>query len=355
MNSEAWPENERVGFALVGLGALAREELLPAFRVSKKAKLTALVSGDLAKAQKIARENGVPEDSIYDYDSFDCVRENKEVEAVYIALPNAMHGLFTERAARAGKHVLCEKPMEITSMKCQQMIDACKKARVKLMVAYRIQYEPMNRALQRLVREKTYGEIKYIESAHAQRLEKSQWRLSKALSGSGAVGDVGIYCLNTIRFLLGEEPTEVYARTFRPSNNSLFKEVDATVIWQMRFPSGVLCNCMCSFDSHQTKSYRVVAARGSFGMDPAFSYHGLKMFAEPKEPLLPQISQSNQFANEIDHMADCVRNDRRPFTPGEEGLQDQRIIEAIFESARTSRAVTLPRLDKLDAFRGPPP
>ena len=226
---------------------------------------------------------------------------------------------------------------------------------MKLMIAYRIQYEPMNRAMQLLVRKKAFGEVKYIESTNGQRVENTEWRLSKSLSGSGAVGDVGIYCINTIRFLLGSEPTEVFARTFRPPNDSRFREVDATAIWQMRFPTGVLANCMCSFDTYRASSYRVVGQRGLFGIDPAFPYHGLKMFAQPDPSPLPQMAESDQFANELDHMADCVINGRQPYTPGEEGLQDQRIIEAIFESARTTRAVTLPRFDKVDPFRGPPP
>jgi predicted dehydrogenase len=351
---ESFPQEKRIGFAVVGVGNLTQKELIPAFRVSKKAKLTALVSGDTAKAQKLAHENNLLA-AIYDYKNFDRIRENKNVQVVYIVLPNSMHGEVTERSARAGKHVLCEKPMEITSMRCQQMIDACKKADVKLMIAYRIQYEPMNRAMQRMVREKVFGPVKFVEAENGQRVEKLQWRLSKTLSGSGAIGDVGIYCLNTIRFLLGEEPTEVFGRTFRPSGDPRFKEVDATVIWQMRFPSGVLANCMCSFDTHNTTSYRVVAERGNFGMDPSFRYRGLKMFAHPDDPPLPQIVENNQFAEQLDHMADCVLNNRKPYTPGEEGLQDQRIIEAIFESARSSRTVTLPRFDKIDAFRGPPP
>ncbi len=354
-SGEPLPNEKCVGFALVGLGRLSQGQLIPAFRVSKQAKLTAVVSGDSAKAQKLAQENGVPADAVYDYKNFERIRDNPNVQVAYIVLPNSMHGEFTERSARVGKHVLCEKPMETSVMKCQQMIDACKKAKVKLMIAYRIQYEPMNRAMQRLVREKTFGPVKYIDSTNGQRVEQMEWRLNKALSGSGAVGDVGVYCINTIRFLLGEEPTEVFARAFRPAGDPRFKEVDATVIWQMRFPSGVLANCMCSFDSYDTKSYRVVAERGTFGMDPSFPYHGLKMFAKPDEPGLPQIAESDQFANEIDHMADCVINDRQPYTPGEEGLQDQRIIEAIFESARTSRAATLPRFDKPDPFRGKPP
>ena len=352
---EALPQEERVGFAVVGLGGLTREQVLPAFRASKRAKLTALVSGDPAKAQKLGEKNSVGPESIYDYKGFDRIRDNKNVQVVYIVLPNSMHAEFTERSARAGKNVLCEKPMEVSSMKCQRMIDACRKAKVKLMIAYRIQYEPMNRAMQLLVRKKAFGEVKYIESTNGQRVENTEWRLSKSLSGSGAVGDVGIYCINTIRFLLGSEPTEVFARTFRPPNDSRFREVDATAIWQMRFPTGVLANCMCSFDTYRASSYRVVGQRGLFGIDPAFPYHGLKMFAQPDPSPLPQMAESDQFANELDHMADCVINGRQPYTPGEEGLQDQRIIEAIFESARTTRAVTLPRFDKVDPFRGPPP
>lgn len=354
-SGEPLSDNDRVGFALVGLGRLAREELFAAFRVSKKAKLTALVSGDRTKAEKLAQENGVNSSSIYSYETFDRIRDNKDVQVVYIALPNSMHGEFTTRSARAGKHVLCEKPMEVSITRCRDMIEDCKRAGVKLMVAYRVQYEPMNRAMKRLIREKVHGPIKFIESVNAQRVQKTEWRLSKALGGSGALGDMGVYCINTIRFLLGEEPMEVFARAFRPSGDPRFREIDATAIWQMRFPSGVLANCMCSFDAHSTQSYRVLAERGTFGMEPAFPYRGLKMFLKPQKPPLPETEESNQFANQLDHMADCVLNNRQPYTPGEEGLQDQRIIEAILESARTTRAVTLPRFDKLDVFRGAVP
>jgi predicted dehydrogenase len=349
--SEPWPNEKRVGFALVGLGRLSTQELIPAFRVSKKAKLTALVSGDPAKAQRLAQENGVNPDSIYDYNNFGQIKDNKKVQVVYVVLPNSMHAEYTIRAARAGKHVLCEKPMEVSVAKCEQMISECRHAKVKLMIAYRIQYEPMNRAMQRLVREKTFGDVKYIESANLLKVEQMEWRLRKELSGSGAVGDLGVYCINTIRFLLGQEPLEIFAQTFRPVGDPRFKEVDATIIWQMRFPSGLLANCACSFDAHHTQSYRIVADRGTFGMDPSFPYRGLKMYAQPNEPPLPEIGQTDQFANELDHMADCVVNDREPYTGGEEGLQDQRIIEAIFESARRGKIVKLPKIDRIDAFR----
>ena len=331
---EPWPLEKRVGFALVGLGRLSIDQLIPAFRVSKKAKLTALVSGDPAKAQRLAQENGVKPEAIYDYKTFGRIKDNPEVQVVYVVLPNSMHAEFTVAAARAGKHVLCEKPMEVSVAKCQQMIAECQRAKVKLMIAYRIQYEPMNRAMQRMVRQQVFGPSKFIESANALHVDQMGWRLKKEMSGGGAVGDLGVYCMNTIRFLLGEEPIEVSAETFRPPNDPRFKEVDATTTFQLRFPSGVLANCVCSFDAHATQSYRVAAERGTFGMDPSFPYHGLKMFAKPNDPPLPQISEMDQFANELDHMADCVVNNRQPYTPGEEGLQDQRIIEAIFESAQ---------------------
>jgi predicted dehydrogenase len=355
VESEASPAADRVGFALVGLGRLSIQQLIPAFRASKKAKLTALVSSDPAKAQKLAQENGIDPKSIYDYKNFGRIEKNKEVQVVYIVLPNSMHAEYTVRAARAGKHVLCEKPMETSVTKCQQMISECRHAKVKLMIAYRVQYEPMNRAMQRLVREQTFGPVRTIESANCQMVKEMEWRLSEKLSGSGAVGDVGVYCINTIRFLLGEEPIEIFAQTYRPAGDPRFKEVDATTSWQMRFPSGVLANCVCSFDAHDTKSYRVVAERGTFGMDPAFPYRGLKMFAKPNDPPLPQITETDQFANELDHIADCVMNNKEPYTPGEEGLQDQRIIEAIFESAKRGKPVTMPKIDKVDAFRGTVP
>jgi predicted dehydrogenase len=352
---EPWPVEKRIGFALVGLGHLSVGQLIPAFRVSKKARLAALVSGDGEKARRLAQENGVKPEAIYDYKSFDRIRDNPDVQVVYVVLPNSMHREFTVRAARAGKHVLCEKPMEVSVAKCQEMIDECQRGNVKLMIAYRIQYEPMNRAMQKMMREQVFGPMKFIESADGIRVQQMGWRLTKQMSGSGAVGDLGVYCINTVRFLLGEEPIAIFAQSFRPPNDSRFKEIDATTTFQLRFPSGVLANCVCSFDSHNTQSYRVAAERGTFGMDPSFPYRGLKMFAKPDNPPLPQIAETDQFANELDHMADCVVNDRQPYTPGEEGLQDQRIIEAIFESAQAGHVVKLPKIDKLDAFRGPPP
>jgi len=319
------------------------------------------VSGHPEKGQALAREHNVKPENVYNYQNFDRIRENRDVQVVYVVLPNSLHGEYTIRAAQAGKHVLCEKPMEVSSTKCQQMIDACTKANVKLMIGYRIQYEPMNRFMRRLVRERAFGAIKFVESVNGFVLsDPNQWHLKRSLSGSGSLGDLGVYCINTLRFLLGEEPTEIFGQTIRPPADPRFREVDESVIWQMKFPSGVAANCACSFNFYGLKNYRVCAERGNFGMEPGFSYTGLKMQINPAEgeagrPDIPVIEERNQFAHEIDHMADCVLNNRKPYTPGEEGLQDQRIIEAIFESAANGRVVKMESPSQLDAFRGPPP
>ena len=358
------PPGERVGFAVVGLGHLALNQIIPAFASCKKARLTALVSGSLDKGREVARQYGVPERSVYDYKTYDNLRDNKDVDVIYIVLPNGMHAEYTVRGAEAGKHVLCEKPMANSSVECQQMIDACKKADKKLMVAYRIQYEPHNRLAQRWLREKKFGPTKIIESVNTQNDSFGQWRQNKALAGGGSLPDVGLYCLNTTRFLLGEEPASVFATIYSTPGDPRFKEVEESVVWQMRFPSGVLANCATSYGAHECRRYRVNAESGWFGLDPAFSYQNLQMEVSHAEGMIedrahPGIMPKDQFALEIDHMAECVLANQTPYTPGEEGLQDQRIMEAIYESASSGRpvAITTPGATpgRLDLFRGTAP
>lgn len=272
-----------------------------------------------------------------------------------------MHHEYVIRAVQAGKHVLCEKPMANTAHESEEMIAACKKAGKQLMIAYRIQYELMNRYARELVRTKKFGAVKLIESVNAQRQgEPNQWRHKKALAGGGSLPDIGLYCLNTTRFLLGEEPEEVFATTYSTPGDPRFTEVEENVIWQMRFPSGVLANLMCGYDVHESRRYRVHGVTGWFGLDPAFSYRGLRMRTGHAEGNIehidePRMEEKNQFARELEHFADCVRHNQTPYTPGEEGLQDHRIMEAIYESARTRRPVKLTAASKPDAFRGTEP
>ncbi len=355
------PMEKRIGYAIVGLGHLALEEVLPAFGACEKSKVTALVSGDRTKALTVAKQYGVPEKSIYDYQNFDSIKNNPDVDVVYIILPNSMHAEFTIRSAKAGKHVLCEKPMANSVAECEQMIKACEDAKRKLMIAYRIQYEPNNTEIKKMIREEKYGKVKNIVAVNGQNIgDPSQWRLNKQLAGGGSLPDVGIYCLNTVRFLIGEEPVEVYAQISTDTNDPRFKEVEDVVDFQLTFPSGLRAMCGTSYSHHQSRNYRVYAERAFFGMDPAFAYGGLQMYRSFAQDELeiyetPKRTPKNQFALEMDHMSDCVRSDKKPFTPGEEGLQDMKIIEALYLSARENRPVQLKKHEGKDLFRGTEP
>jgi predicted dehydrogenase len=354
--------DQRVGFAIVGLGHLTLAEILPAFGQSKHAKPVALVSGDADKMAKAAKQYGIKSSSCYSYQTYDKLKDNPEVEVIYIVLPNAQHHEFTIRGAKAGKHILCEKPMANSVKECEEMIAACQKAGKKLMIAYRIQYEPLNRAAMKLVRDKTYGKTKLIQMMNCQnQAHDQQWRHKKALAGGGSLPDVGLYCLNTTRFLLGEEPTEVSAQIYNTPGDDRFKEIEENVSFTLRFPSGVIAQCMTGYGSFNAKSYAVHAETGTIKMDPAFPYKGLKqelVHAPNGKQLIEQPSNPDkqQFALEMDHMAECVRGNKTPYTPGEEGLQDQRIMEAIYQSAKENKPVKLTvGIGKTDAFRGTQP
>ncbi len=354
--------DQRVGFAIVGLGHLTLEEILPAFGQAKHCKPVALVSGDAEKMAKVAKQYGIKPSSCYSYQTYDKLKDNPEVQVIYIVLPNSQHHEFTLRGAKAGKHILCEKPMANSVKECEEMIAACEKAGKKLMIAYRIQYEPLNRAAQKLVRDKTYGRTKLIQMMNCQnQAHDQQWRHKKALAGGGSLPDVGLYCLNTTRFLLGEEPTEVSAQIYSTPGDDRFREIEENVSFTLRFPSGVIAQCMTGYGSFNNKSYAVHAETGTIKMDPAFPYKGLKqelVHAPNGKQVTEQPSNpaKQQFALEMDHMAECVRDNKKPYTPGEEGLQDQRIMEAIYQSAKENKPVKLTAgVGKTDAFRGTPP
>ena len=355
------PVNERVGFAVVGLGRLALEEVLPAFGETKKSRLVALVSGTPDKAARVAAEYGVRPEAVYDYAGFDRIRDNTEIKVVYIILPNSMHKEYTIRAAQAGKDVLCEKPMAVSAAEGQAMVDACSAAQRKLMIAYRCQYEPYNREVLRMVREKAFGPVRFIDAVNLQNQgDGAQWRFSRALAGGGALPDIGLYCLNAARFLTGEEPVEVIGRSFSPEGDPRYAEVEETVNFMLRFPGGVVANCATSYGMHESRLLRVHTPAGAITLDGAFAYHDKQLRVARRDGRAESVEErrlpmQNQFALEIDHMADCVLSNRQPHTPGEEGVQDHRIMEAIYQSAASGQPVALPRVDGLDRTRGPAP
>lgn len=355
------PPDQRVGFAIVGLGRLAIEQILPAFASSMKARPVALVSGSPDKLRLVARQYGIAAAACYSYEDFDRIRDNPEIKAVYIVLPNAMHREFCERAARAGKHVLTEKPMSIGSADGQAMVDACKTAGVKLMVAYRIQYEPYNRRVMRFVRDRTFGGALAYHGINTQTVASDgalQWRHKKAMAGGGSLFDIGLYCLNTARFMTGEEPAEIFATTYSRPNDPRFAEVEETVSFMLRFPSGTIANCFTSYGGRDDKHERLNLEAAVIDVPNAYQYVGQRMTVTARQQDITSenslvLPHKDQFALELDHMADCVLTGRRPYTPGEEGVQDHRLMEAIYESARTGKPVRLASAAGLDQFRGP--
>ena len=358
-NPDAPPQ--RIGFAVMGLGRLSLENILPAFASSKHAYLAGLISGDPEKMRTIARQYAIAAESCYSYEDLAKLRNNDAVQVVYVVLPNALHRDAVVQLAQAGKHVLCEKPMATSVDEAREMIDACRRANRKLMIAYRCQYEVNNRELSKRARAGALGEIQLIDAVNTQNQgNPTQWRQVKKLAGGGSLPDVGLYCLNTTRALLGEEPIEVSATIHSPENDVRFKEVESTVSFTLRFASGVIANCASSYSLHANRNFRVFGSKATAEITDAFSYEGQKLTVSQRDGLAEAKTQlnfgvKNQFSLELDHMALCVRNNIIPRTPGEEGLQDQVLMAAIYESARTAKPIKLVPVGRKDAFRGPPP
>jgi len=344
------PPDKRVGFAVVGLGHLALNQILPAFAESKMCRPTALVSGDAAKAATIAGQYGIDTKHLYDYKTFDRLRDDPAVDAVYIVLPNGLHAEYSIRAANAGKHVLCEKPMAISVDECQRMIAASQKVGRHLMIAYRLQYEPYNMEAIRVARAGELGKLRSLSATNGQSQgDPKQWRLRRALAGGGSLPDVGIYCVNAARYLSGEEPNLISGMVTSTPNDPRFKEVEEQADFVLRFPSGFVATGTSSYGFHDSKRFRLIGTTGWLDLDPAFPYRGqsLRVARKPTHASAEIIEKrelpaKNHFAAEMDHLAMCIRENKKPRTPGEEGLQDQRIIEAIYQSARAGRNVELP-------------
>jgi glucose-fructose oxidoreductase len=337
------PPGKQIGFALVGLGNLAINQLMPAFARSQRAKLVGLVSGRPEKAKQLAQVYGVDVRNIYSYDTYDRLADNPAIDVVYVVLPNSMHPEYTIRALKAGKHVLCEKPMANTPADCEQMIAAAKAANRKLMIGYRVRYEPHNQALIAYARETgEAGPTRVILADAGFNIgDPKQWRLRKQMAGGGSLMDIGIYALNAARYLSGEEPVSVNAMMHSTPNDPRFVEVEENITFQLRFPSGILANCTSSYGGGFNR-FRVTKPRGSAELDPASSYTGLRMRVfrggAIEERILPQ---RDHFALEMDHFAACIVNNTEPLTPGEEGLKDLRVMMAIYEAARNGGTIAL--------------
>lgn len=337
----------KIGYAIMGLGELALEQILPAFGATHLSRPVALVSGHPDKAQQVAGAYGIGRDAIYGYDDYEAIAQDKRIDVVYVVLPNSMHAEHTIRALKAGKHVLCEKPMAASPEEAERMIKTASETGRKLMIGYRLHYEPLNLKAAELSTKGALGRVVTFASSNCQNVKAPNIRLSKMLAG-GPLGDVGIYSINAARYILNEEPVEVFAFAHSPSNDGRFREVPESVAYTLRYPSGVVANCECSFGSMENRSFRVNGTKGSLEMSPAFSYHGLRLKVKTGSPEKGNVTdgemlieQVNHFAAEMDHFSKCILEDQEPRTPGSMGLADLRILAALEESISAGRPVSV--------------
>ena len=334
--------DRKIGYCIIGLGRISQGHFNPGVAASKNSRITGIVSGHREKALAEAAKYGVPQSSIYTYETMDQIQNNPAIDAVYVALPNSMHAEYTIRSARAGKHVLCEKPMATTIADSQAMIKACKDANKKLMIAYRCHYEPTNLRAMQLIREGKLGKIQAIESANGFKERAGEWRLDRKLAGGGPLMDMGVYSLNACRYLTGEEPIDIKAFAATIDHDGRFDTVEETVSWTMKFPSGAVASCNTTYGANMNGFYRVHGSQGYLYAEPAFPYQGLHLtatYADPAggKPIVldepnPDLDPS-QFATQADYFSNCIFDDKTPKTAGEEGLLDMQYMSKIYQSA----------------------
>ena len=329
-------DQNKLGIALVGLGTYATEQLAPALKQTKHCYLAAIVTGSQEKAGKFRKEYNISYTNVYNYSNFDEISDNSDIDIIYIVLPNAMHEEYVIRAAKAGKHIICEKPMAITVEQCDRMIAACREAGVMLSIGYRLHFEPYNMEMMRLGNEEVYGKVKKLKAENGM-AEVKGWRLDKQLAGGGPLMDVGIYCVQGCRYTLDKEPVAVTAQEGPKTDAEKFKSVEQSLTWQMEFPGGEIAECKTSY-AEDMNVLRAEAANGWFEISPAYEYKGLRGRTSDGEMDLPEI---NQQAAQMDGIALAIKEGRPSPVPGEMGRQDVQILQAIYEAARSGQRVAI--------------
>lgn len=332
--------NRKIRYAVVGLGWIAQEDVLPAFAHAENSQLVAFVSGDPTKIEDLSKQYGVQHS--YSYDQYEDCLNSGEIDAVYIALPNHLHCEYTVKAAKAGIHVLCEKPMAVTEAECEEMIRAASENNIKLMIAYRLHFDKANMEAVKIVQSGQLGDVRMFGSMFSQQVVEANIRVEKIDQGGGTVFDMGVYCINAARYLFQAEPTEVVAISAN-NGEKRFAEIDEMTSVIMRFPNERLATFTSSFGAAPVSTFRVIGTKGDLRMDSAYSYLGelkqqITIDGQTQERSFPA---GDQFASEIVYFSECVLTGKEPEPSGEEGLADVRIIRAIYQSAQTGKPVQL--------------
>jgi len=328
----------KLGIALVGLGGYAGGQLAPALQQTEHCYLAGIVTGTPSKIEQWKSKYTIPDANVYNYQNFDSIKDNKDIDIVYVVLPNSMHAEYVIRAAQAGKHVICEKPMAMNVKECDDMIAACKKAGKMLSIGYRLHFEPYNLEMARLGTKKIYGNIKKMSAGFGfPARDPNQWRLNKALSGGGPLVDVGVYCIQGFCYTTGLNPIAVTAKEGPKTDPDKFKNVEESLTWQMEMPGGIICEGKSSY-AENLNFLKADAEKGTFQLTSAYGYGG-QAGNTPEGPMnFPRV---NQQAKQMDDFAQAIKNNRSTPVPGEMGKRDVRIIEAIYEAMNTGKRVTI--------------
>ncbi len=326
----------KLGVALVGLGKYSEGQLAPALLEARQCYLAGIVTGTPSKAEKWKNKYNLPDSNIYNYKSFDRIKDNADIDIIYIVLPNAMHAEYVVRAAETGKHIICEKPMAVTVEDCDKMIEACEKAGVKLSIGYRLHFEPYNVEMMRIGQEKVFGPIHSVQADNGMS-EVDGWRLDEELAGGGPLMDVGIYCVQACRYSTGLEPIAVTAQETPKTNPEKFKTIEEGLTWEFEFPGGIKAACSTSY-SKEMNLLRITAEKGWAELSPAYEYKGIKGKTSNGDMKFPQVVQQ---ARQMDDFALAIREKRPSPVPGEMGRQDVKILQAIYESMDTQQRVEI--------------
>lgn len=326
--------------ALMGLGSYAGR-VAEAMKDCKRAKLVGLISGTPSKIKDWQAKWNIPEANCYNYDNFDNIKNNPNIDAVYIITPNALHHPQTLRVAKAGKHVICEKPMAVNAKEGQEMVDACKAAGVKLLIGYRMHFEPNTKEVVRMRKEGELGKILYFQGQSGFRIgNPNQWRLDPKLAGGGAMMDIGIYSINAARYMTGEEPIWVTAQEVKTDPQKFKEGVDETITFQLGFPSGVIGSCLSTYSMNNLDRFFVNGDKGFADLQPASGYGPIKGRTHKGELALPHpMHQTLQ----MDGMAELIFEGKQPLVPvdGEEGVKDMKIVDAIYAAVKSGGKVPL--------------
>ncbi len=328
--------------AIMGIGTYGNI-VARALQASTKAKLVGVVSGSPAKVKDWQTKYGIPDKNVYNYDNFEDIKNNPDIDAIYVIVPNFLHKPYVLRAAKTGKHIISEKPLGLTGKEAQEIVDGCKKAGVKLLVGYRMHFEPKNLEIIAMRKAGDFGKIQYFTGNGGFRIgEPTQWRLDKAKAGGGSMMDIGIYAINGARYMIGEDPIWVTAQEAPKSDPVKFKEgVDETITFQMGFPSGAVAQCLSTYAMNNVDRFLLIGTKGYAELQPANGYGPLKGKTHRGE--LKAVSPPMQQTIQMDEMAGIFLEGKTPevAVDGEEAVKDAKIIDAIYAAVKSGQKVSL--------------